>query len=181
MHESDPGDGAVLTALLAHNTWANQKLLAFCRGLSDAQLDAAVVGGFGSIRDTLPHIIEAEVSYVERVNGHKPHNPAAPERLPWLDWLEHQARWAGDELLQLALAARADTRVRQRPPRQPIAYSLANLIAQSLGHSTEHRTQIATIITQLGLEPPDMSGWAYMEETGDLQEFGADDLGRHAL
>jgi hypothetical protein len=28
--------------------------------------------------------------------------------------------------------------------------------------------------TQLGMEPPDMSGWQYMEEIGELQEFGAE-------
>jgi len=53
-----------------------------------------------------------------------------------------------------------------------IEYPLASLIAQAIGHSTEHRAQIAAIITQLGLEPPDMSGWAYMEETGELAELG---------
>jgi uncharacterized damage-inducible protein DinB len=42
---------------------------------------------------------------------------------------------------------------------------------QALTHSTEHRTQIATIITQLGLQPPDMSGWMFMEQTGELKEI----------
>ncbi|NTU79168.1 MAG: hypothetical protein HGA45_07160 [Chloroflexales bacterium] len=28
-------------------------------------------------------------------------------------------------------------------------------------HATEHRAQIATIITQLGMEPPDLSVWLY--------------------
>ena len=47
------------------------------------------------------------------------------------------------------------------------------LMVQAITHSTEHRTQISAIITQLGVEPPDMSGWKYMEEIGELQEFGA--------
>jgi uncharacterized damage-inducible protein DinB len=76
----------------------------------------------------------------------------------------------------LALSARKDTRVRQRPPRQRFEYKLASLIVQAVGHSTEHRTQIAAIITQLGMEPPDMSGWNYMEETGELQEIGEESL-----
>ena len=46
-------------------------------------------------------------------------------------------------------------------------------MVQAITHSTEHRTQISAIITQLGMEPPDMSGWKYMEEIGELQEFGA--------
>ena len=31
-------------------------------------------------------------------------------------------------------------------------------------HATEHRAQIMAILTQLGVEPRDLSGWAYFEE-----------------
>jgi uncharacterized damage-inducible protein DinB len=166
------GDASVLTALFGHNTWANLKLLGFCERLSDAQLDTTAIGGFGSIRDTLQHIVGAEVGYVERVNGKLPPQPPASNQFPGFVVLKDAARWAGDELLQLALSARSDTRVRQRPPRQLIEYNLASLIVQAINHSTEHRAQIATIITQLGMEPPDMSGWQYMDEVGELQELG---------
>ena len=44
------------------------------------------------------------------------------------------------------------------------------LMIQAINHSTEHRTQVSTIITQLGLEPPDMTGWQYMDEMGEFQE-----------
>jgi uncharacterized damage-inducible protein DinB len=173
MRDNESGDTSVLTTLFAHNTWANLKLLSFCERLSDEQLDATAIGCFGSIRDTLWHIVGAEVSYVERVNGKLPPKPPAPDQFPGFAVLKDAVRWAGDELLQLALSARKDTSVRQRPPRQPIEYKLASLIAQAINHSTEHRAQISAIITQLGMEPPDMSGWQYMEEIGELQEFGA--------
>jgi uncharacterized damage-inducible protein DinB len=44
---------------------------------------------------------------------------------------------------------------------------------QAINHATEHRTQISTIITQLGLEPPDMAGWQYMDEMGEFHETTA--------
>lgn len=166
----EPGDSSVLTTLFAHNTWANQKLLDFCAGLSDEQLDTAAIGCFGSIRATLQHLIAAEVSYVERVNGRQPAHPPAREQWSGFETLREAAGWAGDELLRLAVSARHDTLVQQRPPRQPIAYRLATLMVQAVNHSTEHRAQISAIITQIGLEPPDMSGWTYMEETGELQQ-----------
>jgi uncharacterized damage-inducible protein DinB len=171
MRETQPGDTSVLITLFAHNTWANLKLLDFCEHLSDQQLDATAIGCFGSIRDTLWHIVGAEVSYVERVNGKLPERPLSPDQFPSFEMLKDAVRWAGDELLQLALSARKDTSVRQRPPRQLFEYKLASLIVQAISHSTEHRTQISAIITQLGLEPPDMSGWNYMEEIGELQEL----------
>jgi uncharacterized damage-inducible protein DinB len=177
MQENERGDTSVLTTLFAHNTWANLKLLSFCAGLSDAQLDTAAIGGFGSIRDTLEHIIGAELSYVERVNGKLPEKPLSRDQFSGFEVLQDAARWVGDELLLLALSARNDTVVRQRPPRPIYQYKLASLIAQSINHSTEHRAQIAAIITQLGMEPPDMSGWQYMDEIGELQEFGAETAG----
>ena len=173
MLENERGDASVLTTLFAHNAWANLKLLDFCAELSDEQLDATAIGGYGAIRDTLHHIIGAEVSYVERVNGKLPPQPLLRDQFPGFAVLKDAARWAGDELLQLALAARQDTRVRQQAAAMLIEYKLAGLMIQAVTHSCEHRTQIATIITQLGLEPPDVSGWNYMEEIGELQEFGS--------
>jgi uncharacterized damage-inducible protein DinB len=170
MQENEPGGTSVLTTLFAHNTWANLKLLDFCERLSDEQLDATAIGCFGPIRDTLRHIVGAEVSYVSRVNGKLPARPFSRDQFPGFEVLKEAVRWAGDELLQLALSARKDTSVRERPPHN-IEYKLATLMVQAVGHSTEHRTQISAIITQLGMEPPDMSGWNYMEETGELQEF----------
>ncbi len=172
MAEPQGGDSSVLVALFAHNLWANQKLLDFCERLSDEQLDSTAIGCFGSIRNTLVHIIDAEVGYVERVNSKMPAVSLPKDQFPGFAALKEAARWARDELLALALAAREDTVVRQRPPRHIYQYSLASLMVQSLTHSTEHRTQISAIITQLGLEPPDMSGWQYMEDNGELQDFG---------
>ncbi|HEU5100319.1 MAG TPA: DinB family protein [Roseiflexaceae bacterium] len=169
MLENPPGDTSVLTTLFAHNTWANLKLLDFCERLSDEHLNTTAIGGFGSIRETLRHIVSGEVSYVKRVNGKLPARPLVPGQFPGFDVLRDAARWVGVELLQLALSAREDTVVQEQEPGQLVQYRLASLIAQALTHSTEHRTQIATIITQLGMEPPDMSGWQYMDEIGEIK------------
>jgi uncharacterized damage-inducible protein DinB len=173
MQENERGDTSVLTTLFAHNAWANLKLLDFCEHLSDAQLDATAIGCFGSIRDTLLHIVGAEVSYVKRVNGKLPPQPFSRDQFPGFELLKDAARWASDELLPLALSAREDTSVRERWKQMFIEYRLASLMVQAITHSTEHRTQISAIITQLGMEPPDMSGWKYMEELGEFQEFEA--------
>ena len=173
MLDRERGDTSVLTALFAYNTWANMKLLAFCARLSDAQLDTTAIGCFGSIRDTLVHIVGAETGYVERVNGKLPPEPSSGKEFPGFKALKDAVRWTGDELLQLALSARADTKVRQRPPRMLVEYKLASLIPQAITHSTEHRTHISVIITQLGMEPPDTSVWNYLDEIGEIQELGA--------
>jgi len=162
----------VLTRLFHHNGWANLKLLGFCEGLSDEQLDATAVGCYGSIRDTLVHFVGGEVDYVNLANEKLPAVPLPSDRFLGFEVLREGVRWAGDELLQLAISARADTIVRVVRPQEPVfEYPLAGLMVQVLNHSTEHRTQISTIITQLGLEPPSMSGWKYLREMGELHEF----------
>lgn len=166
-------DNNVLHVLFQHNAWANLKLLDFCETLTDEQLDSTAIGTFGSIRDTLAHIVRAEVGYVRRVNGKLPSEPLPRDQFPGFPDLKAAARWASPELLELALSAQADTLVREEWPEQKTVeqYRLASLMMQSLTHSTEHRTHVAAIITQLGLEPPDMSGWKYMEEIGEFREF----------
>ena len=171
--ENERADTSVLTRLFEHNAWANLKLLDFCERLSDEQLDATAIGCFGSIRDTLVHIVGGEVDYVNLVNEKLPAVPLPSDQFLGFDVLKEGVRWAGDELLQLAISARADTIVRVVRPQEPIfEYPLASLMVQVLNHSTEHRTQISAIITQLGIEPPAMSGWKYMREMGELKEFG---------
>jgi uncharacterized damage-inducible protein DinB len=37
------------------------------------------------------------------------------------------------------------------------------LLLQAINHATEHRAQVAAILTQQGIEPPGMDGWTYHE------------------
>jgi uncharacterized damage-inducible protein DinB len=169
MRQPEQTDNSVLTTLFHHNTWANLKLLDFCEALSDEQLAASAPGTYGSIRDTLLHIARGEVSYVQRVNGKLPAEPPPRDQFPGFAVLRDAARWAREELLQLALSARTDTLVTETWDEGTEQYPLASLMMQAINHATEHRTHVATILTQLGLEPPDMSGWQYMVETGEHQ------------
>ena len=176
MQDTERGDTGVLDKLFAHNGWANLRLLDFCEHLSDEQLDTTAIGCFGTIRDTLVHIVGAEVSYVRRVNGKLPPQPIARGVFPGFAVVKDVARWTNDELLQLALSARKDTMVTESEQDMACEYTLASLMMQTINHATEHRAQIAAIITQLGMEPPDMSGWQYMVDTGEFREWkiGAD-------
>ena len=171
LDDNTPGDDSVLVKLFGHNAWANLKLLAVCEGLNDAQLDATAVGGYGSIRDTLQHLVIAEQNYVNQVNDHLPAVPLIRGQWAGFPTLTAAVAWAGEELLAIARSARAETVNRVRAPRPVVEYKLSTLMVQAVTHSTEHRTQVATILTQLGIEPPDMSGWRYMEELGEIKDF----------
>jgi uncharacterized damage-inducible protein DinB len=69
---------SILHDLYAHNDWANRKVLGACETLSDEQLDAVRPIGFGSLRNTLFHILEAEKLWLERWLG-EPWRPLQPD------------------------------------------------------------------------------------------------------
>ena len=164
-------DNSVLVTLFKHNTWANLRLLDYCEKLTPEQLRGTATGTFGDTMNILPHIIGAELSYVERVNGKQPPTPMQEDVFPGFDLMKQLARWSGDEMLALALSARADSLVVEKWPehKQQGAYPLAGLMVQVINHGADHRSQIATILTQMGLTPPEMDGWVYMEETGEFK------------
>ncbi len=41
-------------------------------------------------------------------------------------------------------------------------YRAAALFIQAVNHGVEHRTNVTTILAQLGIEPPAVDGWGYM-------------------
>ena len=45
-------------------------------------------------------------------------------------------------------------------------------LAQALHHGTDHRSQICTALTTLGIEPPEIDVWAFGGETGRVVEVG---------
>src|SRR4051794_37492862 len=81
-----------------HNAWSNRKMLACCRELTSAQMDATVTGVYGSIIATLWHIVAAEAGYYSRLSGQRPTWDRTVKEPPDLDELtaraeEMGARW----------------------------------------------------------------------------------------
>jgi uncharacterized damage-inducible protein DinB len=46
--------------------------------------------------------------------------------------------------------------------------TLVHIANAQVNHGTEHRSQVATILTQLGVEPPEMDGWTYFLASGHM-------------
>ena len=44
------------------------------------------------------------------------------------------------------------------------------LVAQALHHGNAHREQVCSILTGLGIEPPDVQAWAWADATGRGRE-----------
>jgi uncharacterized damage-inducible protein DinB len=52
-----------LLELYRHKTWATLRLIEYCQGVADEHLDATTPGTFGTIRETLRHLVVAEEGY----------------------------------------------------------------------------------------------------------------------
>jgi uncharacterized damage-inducible protein DinB len=141
------------------NEWANLALIDLCSVLDDEQLDTTAIGTYGSIRDTLTHIASAEGSYAFRL-GHEP-TPRLLSDDPWpgFEALKEMVSAAADALV--AGSQGAPDRLIQVGSDEGDKYEVEAevILIQAFNHGTEHRSQIATILTTLGIEPLELSGW----------------------
>lgn len=151
---------SILVKLFEHNRWANLRAVETCAGLADARLDASVPGTAGSIRHTLMHIAGAEQRYVMRLSGRQ---PTYTERDGWpgAEQLRQTLDESGQALIELAEHVNPDEMLQVEYQGHPYALPVATIYVQATNHATEHRAQIATILTQQDVEPPDFSGWAW--------------------
>jgi uncharacterized damage-inducible protein DinB len=154
-----------LVEMFKHNAWANQRLFDVCQGLSDAQFDATVGGTFGSIRNTLVHIVGAQERLVAALAETGPVS-VIRERAPFpgLAELRDAARTSSEALVELAAHARSGATVTTTYRGEEYTLPVWLLLLQTINHATEHRAQIAAILTQQGVEPPGMDGWTYHED-----------------
>jgi uncharacterized damage-inducible protein DinB len=155
-----------LVKLFEHNHWANLQILQTCAALSEAQLDAQPsTTTLGTIRQTLIHLVGAQRGYLALLTvpvSERPRSPVEYTRLM------ESAQASGEGLIALvsgAANANFDTRLQTT---NGLYVEPWVVILQVINHATEHREQINSMITALGLTPPDLAGWAYGEATKAL-------------
>jgi len=122
------------------------------------------VGGFGSISDTLQHFVRSERSYFSRISTGQPYRH--PEGAPPLTFAEmaESLHHSGEGLIEWAPKVQATDSVEVQWDNEPLVHvPKAVLLTQAINHATEHRAQIMAILTQLGIQPPDLDGWSYFE------------------
>ncbi|MDB5076060.1 MAG: damage-inducible protein DinB [Chloroflexi bacterium] len=149
-----------------HNTWANLRLLDACIELSEPQLDASAQGTYGSIRDTLFHLVGSEEGYVARLTGEALENPLRRgDPFPGVADLRERALRSGEALTAAAARLSPDTVLEGIWRGELYAIPVAIVLLQVINHGTEHRAQVAAILTQQSVTPPAIDAWTYREVT----------------
>lgn len=144
-----------------HHVWATLELIDTCLTLDPEQLGTAVSGTYGSILDTMRHLVGADSSYLFVMSGGR--SPLIEEEQMGLRELravmgEHAAAWSS------VLDADADPEavlVRSRDDGSETRAPMSIRLAQALHHGTDHRSQICTALTTLGVEPPFIDVWDF--------------------
>lgn len=153
----------VLRAMFDHHLWATRVLMDHLQTLPASELDGAIPGTYGGMLTTLTHLVDADGRYLLRLEHPTP--PPYEERGPApLDELrrdldDHERRW-GEALRRLEEGAlRAEIVGREDYP--DVSEAQALLLLQAIHHGNDHRTQICSTLGALGLEVPDLDGWAF--------------------
>ncbi len=154
-----------LSELYKHNLWANLRLIDFCAGLSDEQLEASAPGTYGTVRNTLVHIVFNEENYASLISGQPTEEPLrVREGFPGFEALRQHAQRSGEKLLQIASEVDPGLILRGDFGGEPYELPVTVPLIQAINHATEHRAQVAIILTQQGLQPPALDGWTYGDE-----------------
>jgi uncharacterized damage-inducible protein DinB len=162
---------SLLEAAFAHHVWATIGLIDACKELSPEQLQHVVPGTRGPIIETLAHIVDSDTWDVAVLEGQN----LADVRDAGFD-LEalrramesNGPRWTSF----LSASPDPDASVTEIDPTDgfrrvaPVGFRLAG----TLDHGSDHRSQICTAFTTLGIRPPVIDVMAFGIEAGRVEE-----------
>jgi len=165
-----------LEKLFEHNNWANIQIVQACFALTEEQLDAEPQSATqGSIRDTLFHLVTSQQGYL-RLLTVPLEQRLEPVPIPLFADLMDSVQVSGEALLALA---RDDSNIAGEHIQTRDGFYVQPwvLMLQIINHATEHREQIKSMLTALGVTPPSIDGWDYGELTNALVPVGKENTG----
>lgn len=149
--------------MFEYNAWANEQLIELCGRLDDDQLEVEAAGVFGRIHPTLVHLVRAEGGYLNRLTGSRPWGEDVDWQNISFDDLLAKARLSGQRLC--AVTSEVDPTIRHDVEWDGEKRHFFNwsVILQALYHGIEHRTQVKILLTNLGIDHPELAAWDYTE------------------
>ncbi len=158
----------VIRELFEYSFWAREQQLDACAALREDQLTRPLSNSFGTLRDTLKHLLGADWVWLERFRGRSPGN------VPWFDDIKtldeiHQ-RWRSIEqdmstyLGTLSLEALVSLLTYQNFKGETWSYPLWKCLMHLVNHGTYHRGQVTMALRQLGALPPAIDYLLYCDQ-----------------
>jgi uncharacterized damage-inducible protein DinB len=152
---------SIFSDAFEHHLWANEQVLAACAELTPDQLQSTVPGLYGSIIDTLRHLIQADSFYLWVFSGQTTDLIPAENALGVADLRAANDGHKGGYRQLLAGTLDPDAAVVEQGDGWDYSATTGIRLAQVVHHGSDHRSQVCTALTNLGIEPPDIDLWAY--------------------
>ncbi|MGZ8482023.1 MAG: DinB family protein [Candidatus Limnocylindria bacterium] len=158
---------SLLDDAMSHHVWATEQLIDACAGLTPEQLTTPAPGTYGSILDTFRHLVVSDCWYLTFF-GEEPQRMEEGEGAETgLEKLRATTTANGRDWMRLlATGPDGETDVVEHGEGWTFHSPIGFRLAQTIHHGTDHRSQICTALTSLGVEPPAIDLWAYGEATG---------------
>lgn len=143
-----------------YNQWANRKILEAAADVTAGQYLAPASFPHGGLRGTLVHALSAEWIWRSRWEGTSPTASLRPEEFASLDSL--RSRWEAEEDLLMTFVDGVTndrlngyfqyTSTNGTPYQRILWQTMVHLV----NHGTQHRSEAAAILTDLGRSPGDI-------------------------
>ena len=158
------GMKATIAALYAYGEWANERLLEKTRGLGHAELTRRFSEGAQAILPTLVHLYGADFRWLARWRRQPPPEVTVADfssvevvETRWRPlWAERRAYLDG--LDQAAL----DEQIAFTRPAGTVWIARWQGIVHCANHATQHRSELAMMLTDLGRSPGDMDMFLWL-------------------
>jgi uncharacterized damage-inducible protein DinB len=157
-----------LQRLFDYSYWANRKLFGVISGLTAEQFTQGVAGSYGSIRNTLVHILSAEWGWLDRCGGPKRGERLKAENYPTFESLATTWDRVESQVREFLAGLTDEDLARDMEfgfgagPRQ--ALPLGDLMHHAAVHAVHHRGQVALLLRMLGHVPGDFDLLYYASE-----------------
>lgn len=154
--------------LYKYNEWANTRILNSTSKLTNEQFIAPDSFPHRELRGILTHILFAERIWRTRWQGELPANHIKPEVFPTFDSLH--ARWLEEEkALNVFIDNLTDEKLigtfqYQTLRGEVMENILWQAMAHVVNHGTQHRSEAAVILTDLGQSPGDIDLIVFLRE-----------------
>jgi uncharacterized damage-inducible protein DinB len=157
-----------LERLYNYHYWANNKLFKVVSQLTPGQFTQSVAGSYGSIRNTLAHVLSAEWVWLDRYSGPARGTRPQPDDFPTLESLidtwskvEEQIRGFLSGLHDEDLSRRVEFIMSGDIKASRL---LGELIQHAAMHAVHHRGQVALLLRALGYAPGNFDLFLYDAE-----------------
>jgi uncharacterized damage-inducible protein DinB len=157
--------------LYAYHRWANERILRTVQRIDLTQANESTQRGYARIHETLVHIVGAEAIWRSRWQGVALTRRPTPDDLPTL--LAVQQRWQDEEHQMQIFIDSLDEDDLAAPLTytdlrgQSVTLPLVTTMLQVSIHGTQHRSEIALWLTELGYSPGDLDLLRYLLERAD--------------